>query len=93
MDELAVFNCLEALLWMSISVAVFRKSRGTPATTRLGAVASLWFFLFGVSDLFEAYTGAWWRPWPLLVLKGACVTSLLVCGILYRKSLQQGTSQ
>lgn len=31
------------------------------------------FALFGVSDILEAHTGAWWRPWWLLMMKGTCL--------------------
>jgi len=85
MDALAIFNCLEAVLWVSIGIAVFRKTRGHGLYSRLGLVASIWFILFGVSDVFEVFSGAWWRPWPLLVLKATCVIALIGCGIAYRR--------
>lgn len=85
MDALAVFNGLEALFWMVVAVTVYRNSRSQPRDAGIGRIAAIWFALFGVSDLFEMYTGAWWRPWPLLLLKGACVTALVVCGVLYRQ--------
>jgi hypothetical protein len=31
---------------------------------------------FGGSDLVEARTGAWWKPWWLFAWKTACVVSL-----------------
>jgi len=40
----------------------------------LGAAA---FFAFGVSDLVEIRTGAWWRPWWLAAWKTACVLGIL----------------
>jgi hypothetical protein len=32
---------------------------------------------FGVSDVIEIQTGAWWRPWWLLVWKGLCIAVLV----------------
>lgn len=40
------------------------------------------FVVFGISDLIEAKTGAWWRPWPLLALKACCVVALI---LIYRR--------
>ena len=40
---------------------------------RLFLMLALAFFAFGISDLIEAETGAWWRPFWLLVLKGGCI--------------------
>ena len=64
MDELAIFNSLEAAFWMIVGFVVFRKSRLSGLNRRLGAIASVWFVLFGLSDVCEAFSGAWWRPWP-----------------------------
>ena len=85
MDELAIFNSLEAIFWMVLGIVVFWKSRTIRQDSRLGSYAAGWFFLFGISDVFEAMTGAWWRPWPLLVLKATCILALLTCGVLYQR--------
>ena len=70
-------NRIEAALWMLIALAM------TIAAVRrahvrfecvIGAIA---FALFGVSDLVEATTGAWWRPWWLFAWKAACVLAFL----------------
>jgi hypothetical protein len=86
MDELAIFNSFEALFWMVIGVFVFLKSRFNETNRRLGSIASVWFVLFGLSDVWEVFSGAWWRPWPLFVLKAACVIALITCGILSRQT-------
>ena len=41
-------------------------------------IAAVTFCAFGVSDIVEVETGAWWRPWWLLVWKGLCIVVLLV---------------
>ena len=83
MDELAIFNSLEAPFWIVVGVLVFWKSRSSGPNRRLGSIASVWFVLFGLSDVWEVFSGAWWHPWPLLVLKASCVTALVTCGIVY----------
>jgi hypothetical protein len=84
-DALAVFNSLEAVFWTTIGLVVFRKSRFPDSRQRLGQIASAWFVLFGISDVIEVFTGAWWRPWPLLVLKASGVIALVTCGLIFRR--------
>ena len=88
MDALAIFNSLEAVFWMTVGVVVWRKSRLNDQHRKLGRIAANWFVLFGISDIFEVYTGAWWRPLPLLIFKGMCVIVLITCAVLYRKTSQ-----
>lgn len=77
---LAIFNGCEALLWIGLAGFLFRRYRNAAQPVhRLSRIASVWLFLFGVSDVIEIQTGAWWRPWWLLVLKGVCLTGLFVC--------------
>jgi hypothetical protein len=78
MDPIFVLsNRLEAALWiviaMVMAVAAVRRARLRFDCT-IGAIA---FALFGISDLVEATTGAWWRPWWLLAWKAACVFAFL----------------
>ena len=78
-----VFNQAEALLWLCISLGILvysliQKIRRKPVSFfQLLLIPS--FALFGFSDLVEAQTGAWWRPWWLLVIKAACIVSFLIC--------------
>ncbi|HTD65354.1 MAG TPA: hypothetical protein VK846_02340, partial [Candidatus Limnocylindria bacterium] len=39
-------------------------------------VLALTLAVFGGSDLVEARTGAWWKPWWLFVWKALCVIGL-----------------
>lgn len=48
--------------------------------------ATLVFVLFGISDLVETQTGAWWRPWWLLAWKAACVSALAILLMEYLRS-------
>lgn len=75
------FNYCEAGLWFLIALLLFVRSRAVPQIPRrLGAIAAVAFFFFGISDLIEAQTGAWWTPWSLFVLKAACVIVFGSCG-------------
>jgi hypothetical protein len=78
------FNGFEAFLWSAIAIALFFKSfvhaGGLRKLTRISAVA---FLLFGISDLIEMKTGAWWKPTGLLFLKAGCVFTLLTCLVAY----------
>ena len=77
-----VFNFVESVFWMGLGVGLvvydFKKSKGGVVLKVLGGV----FVLFGVSDIVEVYSGAWWRPWRLLAWKVCCVFAI-VWGILY----------
>ena len=74
-DFHAVFNEAEALLWFVIAlVLALRLRMGRPWRWLL----PLAFAVFGVSDLIEVRTGAWWDPWWLLVMKAACVLVFLL---------------
>lgn len=78
----AVFNYGEAALWFVIALIL---------AVRLGMkmpwrwLLPLGFAVFGVSDLIEAQTGAWWDPWWLLVMKAACVLVFLLAWRAHRR--------
>jgi len=79
-------NYAEACLWAAIGVGFGVASlRGLPGEVRTDAIiAFVTFVVFGGSDVVEAHTGAWWRPWWLFVWKAICVGVLLVLFIRYR---------
>lgn len=67
-------NFGEAVLWLVIAgIIAVRSRRADVVVRRLGVIAAAAFVAFGVADVVEAGTGAWWRPWWLLVWKAACV--------------------
>ena len=71
-------NLGEAALWgLMAAYFLLRFCRANGALRRVFGSLAIAFFLFGISDLIEARTGAWWRPAWLLVLKGGCVIVLL----------------
>ena len=80
----AVSNYAEAVLWGVVGIAflvaaVIPRNRSNRAACLIAAAA---FLLFGVSDVVEASTGAWWRPWWLLVWKGGCIA--IFAALLWR---------
>jgi hypothetical protein len=80
-------NYGEAALWTAIAIgfliSALRQDAGRGASGHSCGpswrswVAALTFALFGLSDVVEAATGAWWRPWWLLAWKAACVVVLV----------------
>jgi hypothetical protein len=66
-----LYNGVETVWWTVVAVAL--ACRPTPPRAsgyRWALVVVL--LAFAASDVWELKTGAWWRPWPLCVLKFAC---------------------
>jgi hypothetical protein len=77
MDDLAFwFNIVEAALWFALGVVVIVSSTRTTRRRGLHVAAGIALIAFGLSDLVETQTGAWWRPWWLLTWKTSCVLVL-----------------
>jgi hypothetical protein len=77
-DPLALGNLIEAGLWLVIALILVGKAltvRG--AIRRVLLVLAGAFVAFGISDVIESQTGAWWRPPWLLLLKGSCILVFL----------------
>jgi len=81
-----MFNLAEAGLWF-VFAGVFAALtlRATGSMRRLCGLLVPAFLAFGLSDIIEAQTGAWWRPWWLLVLKGGCICVFLYGAWAYRR--------
>ncbi len=85
MDTFRTINLCEGILWLAVSagflVALVRRGdRGAKL------IAALTFAAFGLSDFVEMDTGAWWRPWWLLMWKGLCVAVMLTqLGVYMRR--------
>jgi len=79
-------NYVEAARWAGMGVVVWLKRRD-----RLGLAIAAALLAFGLSDIVETRTGAWYRPWWLLVLKLACVMTIAGSLVaLLRRSRNQG---
>jgi hypothetical protein len=72
-------NALEALLWAVIGgIFVWQAIRRRSSYPRNRSwIAAIAFFTFGLSDVIEMTTGAWWRPWWLFAMKAACILVLV----------------
>src|SRR3954451_19647527 len=74
-------NLAEATFWLAMGIALSARAlflyvkRKSP--WRAGITAAT-LVVFAASDVVEAHSGAWWRPWWLLVWKLACVALLLL---------------
>jgi hypothetical protein len=79
-------NLIEAGFWivfgLGLVIAGLRRGRDL---ARLRLLSGTVLCLFGVSDLVEASTGAWWRPWWLFFWKGACLSGMVLCALKYRR--------
>lgn len=77
----------EAVLWLMLGIgvllhAMLRRSK-RPLWWRLALAATL--LLFGFSDVIETRTGAWWRPWWMLLWKGGCLLAFVALYAARRK--------
>lgn len=72
----SVGNAIEAGVWFVLAAVVFVAGLRRVDVRRIAWSASGTLVLFGLSDLVEITTGAWWRPWWLLVWKGSCIVAL-----------------
>mgnify|MGYP001227440322 CR=1 FL=1 len=79
-------NRIECLIWALIAlIFLFRTFSFTDYRRSLCYTCAAAFFLFGLSDLVEVRTGAWYTPWWLLVWKIACAVVFITCFMVYLK--------
>ncbi|MGB3403048.1 MAG: hypothetical protein WBA77_10185 [Microcoleaceae cyanobacterium] len=72
-------NYIEAGLWGIFAIGFTQaaiKNTGKIRTQRI--IAAVTFLLFGLSDIVEVQTGAWWHPWWLFLWKSLCVISMVI---------------
>jgi len=82
-----VANYVEAGLWGGMALVLFGASLRAKGHARSRAVLTAVALLaFGASDLIEVQTGAWWRPFWLLLLKVCCVGVLAVLLVLHLRA-------
>ena len=79
---------IAAIVSLVVLIVAAKSSRHVK---KIAYVAVPTLFLFGVSDIVEVYTRAWWRPFWLLLWKGLCIIVLVVCVVYYlRETLKRG---
>ena len=71
-------NLVEAAFWMLVAVLILVKAiRALVPLRRIFFILSVAFFAVGISDIIESQTGAWWKPFWLLLMKTGCIAVLL----------------
>ena len=76
-------NLIECALWCAIGAGFLIRAALRRDHRVTEVIASVTFLLFGLSDFVESHTGAWWRPWWLLVWKGVCLLVFLILLVRY----------
>ena len=87
-------NAFEAAFWAIIGLVFLWRAfrfKETSAQNRC-RVAAAAFLVFGLSDVIEITTGAWWRPWWLFLMKAICVVTLLGLYIEHRSRSKKAPS-
>ncbi len=72
------FNYAEAVLWGLFAIGFAWRAVQARSVRGRCLIAAAAFLLFGLSDIVETQTGAWWRPWWLLVWKALCLLVFMV---------------
>lgn len=80
-----ILNLAEGILWISIACVFLVRLHRLQQNRDLAITCSIAFALFGVSDLIEISTRAWYQPLPLFILKAVCVVSFITVYIIYRR--------
>ena len=81
-------NYFECVFWCAIGMAFCIRATLRRDHRPSVIVAGFTFVIFGISDFVEAHTGAWWRPWWLLVWKGLCLLVFLILLVRYAREKQ-----
>jgi glycerol-3-phosphate acyltransferase PlsY len=76
------FNVVEAGIWFALATwFLFLAVRRKTSLKRSFLVFALTLFVFGISDIIETQTGAWYKPFGLFLLKAVCV--MLIAGCVF----------
>ena len=88
-DPKNLYNAFEAVWWCVVAGLLL--ARRTPPRSRgwRNATAAI-LFVFGLSDVVELWSGAWWTPWWLCVLKFACGGGGSFCAVMWWRSERAG---
>lgn len=83
-DITRIFNEIEACVWLAIAIGFLVYSfTATGKKRKIGNICFAAFLIFGISDIIESKTGAWWKPLWLLAVKISCVATFIYCYLKY----------
>lgn len=83
-------NYIEAGIWSFFALGfAIRAFKTSGKISHQAVMAAVTFGLFGLSDIVEVHTGAWWHPWWLLVWKVLCVMSMFCLLLVYIQESQE----
>lgn len=76
------FNVIEAGIWLALATwFLFLAVRRKTSLKKFFLVFSFTLVVFGISDIIETQTGAWYKPFGLFLLKAVCV--MLIAGCVF----------
>jgi hypothetical protein len=94
LEFVTVFNAIEAVWWFACGGLMWRFSQRHAIHRTLARCTAIALLTFGASDVIEVFTGAWWRPWWLAVIKIACGVSITVgVGVLWKRGVLKSRQQ
>lgn len=86
MEITYIGNIIEGIFWLGVSMFFFVPAMKRPERNRLFCITGgVVFVVFGLSDFYEAHTGAWYRPWWLILWNVACVGGIVVVLLWYAR--------
>ena len=85
-------NYIEAGFWIVIGAVIMVTAVIRHRVDRWTWLSLGVFVAFGISDIVEVSTGAWWRPWWLLLWKAACVLVMTTLLVRYVKRRRRSES-
>lgn len=90
--EFQVLNLVEAGLWIVLGlIAAWQAARRRSAIRRDLLLLAVALVAFGISDIVETRTGAWYRPWWLLLWKAACLAVMLALLVRHVRRRRRST--
>jgi hypothetical protein len=86
MEIVSIGNIIEGCFWFLVSLVFFvpalRPKEGHRWFCLSGGAL---FVIFGLSDMYESTTGAWWKPWWLILWNVGCVGGMVLLFFWYKR--------
>ena len=76
-------NLIEAGWWILLGLIVVALVVARRSKAKWALPLAVTLIAFGLSDVMEVQTGAWYRPWWMLLWKAACVIVLAGYGLAW----------